>query len=313
MSLIRSVYGAGHDTGLRAMLDGGAADLILHPGAYITRYLQLGQVLQAWREANARGRFWNQGTTRIGSQFMAEARAAWLPPNSATANSTSNSRFVRSHSGLISQSLATAVNLAERFEHVQCQTNRRVTPGSGEQRSSRVFHPLFVAGRERYERIASRASIEPRDPFVDLAMIDLCMSLPIDQIVRNGWPKYIMRRSMAGLPLTVRWRTGRTHLGPKFTEAVMSANKNRIFDGLNQSWGWIGDYFDKGQLRPLFNSYQQGLCGADREQLWKAFVITKWLQRQIDGGRATNRNITRCDTHVRRPNLSTCNDSHAWS
>lgn len=83
-----------------------------------------------------------------------------------------------------------------------------------------MLHPYAIAARERYDRIAGACGIEPRDPFLDPRLLAFCLTLPPDRIKRDGWPKLILRRSMAGLlPDSLRWRTGRTHVGSWFVSA----------------------------------------------------------------------------------------------
>ena len=85
----------------------------------------------------------------------------------------------------------------------------------------------IVVARERYDRVAGQFGVEPRDPFMDRRVWEFCLSLPDSQLQTNGWPKIIMRRSMAGIvPDDVRWRKGKEHLGWTFTSKVMESWTN---------------------------------------------------------------------------------------
>ena len=90
-----------------------------------------------------------------------------------------------------------------------------------EERARRIEHAYLVVGRERYDRVAASVAIEPRDPFIDLRMVDLCLSLPWQQLQSGGWRKSVLRRAMSDkLPDEVRWRRGKEHLGPAFTREI---------------------------------------------------------------------------------------------
>jgi len=90
------------------------------------------------------------------------------------------------------------------------------------QRTSAIRHPNLTAGRERYDRVAGQLGIEQRDPYMDIRLVAFCLSLPETQMQRDGWPKWILRRVMAGkVPPEVAWRNGKEHLGWNFTEAVL--------------------------------------------------------------------------------------------
>ena len=106
----------------------------------------------------------------------------------------------------------------------------------GVERVDGVTHIYLTVGRERYDRVSAALAIEPRDPFMDLRVINFCLSLPASQLQFDGWPKIILRRAMAGmLPDSVRWRTGKEHLGwSLYRHAVANASR-RSFKQLTQS------------------------------------------------------------------------------
>lgn len=60
----------------------------------------------------------------------------------------------------------------------------------------------------RYEDKNSMAhSVEARLPFLDFRLVELALSLPAELKIRNGWPKWILRKAMEKhLPKTIAWR-----------------------------------------------------------------------------------------------------------
>ena len=93
--------------------------------------------------------------------------------------------------------------------------------------SAREFHyqhltqgiiPLVL---EVADRAAAAASIEPRYPFFDRRLAELCLAMPADQKLRDGWTRRVMRNAMDGiLPPAIRWRGGKANLSPNFIQVA---------------------------------------------------------------------------------------------
>ena len=139
-------------------------------------------------------------------------------------------------------------------------------------RGKSMLHPFLVAGRERYDRVASAIAIEPRDPFVDVDLLKLCMKLPAEQFQDRGWPKIVLRRAMAGLlPEDVRWRVGKEHLGWQFRTALWGTR----LAGLNQTAsGLMERYVSAGALACAEND---ALHQSQVEQALAVSYCTCWL------------------------------------
>jgi asparagine synthase (glutamine-hydrolysing) len=143
-----------------------------------------------------------------------------------------------------------------------------------------ISHPHLTAARERYDRVASAVAIEPRDPFMDVRLIEFCLSLPAAQLQQNGWPKIILRRAMGNLlPEEVLWRRGKEHLGWDFTLSFFN------------NWaGWSDDLEnDIPMLEPflradiLGDSNQRTGKALDIEDRFKLFFLLHWLRRSSSG------------------------------
>lgn len=189
---------------------------------------------------------------------------------------------VRSGQPLWSQSLidpefARRVSLDERMR--QWRSTALYRPGSPARRAVTVFHVHNVAARERYERVAARVGIESRDPYFDVRMIDFCLSLPVEQTMRNGWTKYILRQSMAGkLPEAVQWRTGRRHLGWEFTSRVLDASRPALEDVLRTDMTWLAPYVDGQRLERLLNDFRSG-ADMSKQRLHSVYsvaLLARW-------------------------------------
>lgn len=64
-----------------------------------------------------------------------------------------------------------------------------------------------VPALAHYEDRNSMAhALEVRHPFLDHRLVNFLISLPTDYKIRNGWTKYILRKSSVNLPAPIRWR-----------------------------------------------------------------------------------------------------------
>lgn len=98
----------------------------------------------------------------------------------------------------------------------------------------RVQNIFLTVALERYNRVASLCSIEPRHPLLDRRVIDFYMNLPWTQFMRNGWPKFLYRKvAEQFVPHEVCWRTGKEHVGWKFTEKMMQLKEDKIFEHIH--------------------------------------------------------------------------------
>lgn len=63
--------------------------------------------------------------------------------------------------------------------------------------------PLYLRADDRD---SMAFSIESRHPFMDYRLVEFGYSLPNDLLIKEGWQKYIIRKSMAEMPNSIRYR-----------------------------------------------------------------------------------------------------------
>ncbi len=224
MNLPRAIYLAARKAGLKVMLDGACGDTTFSVGDMVEWHRSRGDVIQAVRELRGQRRFWG-GQRRVWLTDLVKQSVRMLTPEAAIAPlyAVRKRRALeqRQRNTSLSPAFAAMVNLdrrrSENSAHVFVPYQE--TPRN---RTQRLLHPFATVGRERYDRTAAAFAIEPRDPFLDLDVLKFAMSLPPNQMERDGWPKYVLRNAMAGyLPDTVRWRAGKEHLGADFTDELL--------------------------------------------------------------------------------------------
>ena len=136
-------------------------------------------------------------------------------------------------------------------------------------RARTISQPWVVAGRERYDRIASSYGIEPRDPFLDIRVIAFCLSLPPEQLEADGFPKAILRRAMESLvPDAIRWRRGKEHLGGLFAGRI----SERWDVECKPSSGWA-------QLEKYVSTSALANPAIDNERRLTLITLAFWLER----------------------------------
>jgi asparagine synthase (glutamine-hydrolysing) len=129
-------------------------------------------------------------------------------------------------------------------------------------------HFLTEYGLHKLLRHADRNSmansIEVRLPFLNHTMIEKLMMLPSEFFIKNGWTKYILRRSFADIvPSEVIWR--KTKLGFQPPEKTWM-NSNSIKPIMHEAHHWL---------------HKNGITNhlANKENKWKYLMIYLFLNQ----------------------------------
>ena len=134
----------------------------------------------------------------------------------------------------------------------------------------------------KYEDRNSMAfSIEARVPFLDYKVVEYIFSIPIDQRIKNGWTKYILRNAMKDiLPEKVRKR--RSKLGfPTPQEAWFREHKDKILEIFDSESFKGRKYFNQDVIIKKFNEFCNGKS-YDSNIFWKIINLEIWFRVFID-------------------------------
>lgn len=131
----------------------------------------------------------------------------------------------------------------------------------------------------RYEDRNSMAhSLEIRLPFLDHRLIEFLLNLKTEYKIKNGWNKYILRKSLQELPAQIRWRKDKKgFILPE--EKWMKINfKDDILASFNKSrleeYGIIrSDYFLE-----KYNSFLDGDKGIHNLEISRVYIAEKWMR-----------------------------------
>lgn len=134
----------------------------------------------------------------------------------------------------------------------------------------------------RYEDRNSMAhSLEIRLPFLDHRLVEFLMNISNDLKIKNGWNKYILRKSLSELPDQIRWRRDKkgfvlpeeTWLKNDFKDDILTCfNKSRLAEmGIIRD-----DYFLEN-----YNSYLSGNKRIHNLEISRVYIAEKWIRHFI--------------------------------
>jgi asparagine synthase (glutamine-hydrolysing) len=171
----------------------------------------------------------------------------------------------------------------------------RETDAFGRNATRLAAPPQYTSQRERHVQrltggFGSHAStvlakmgrglgIDPRHPFYDRRFLELCVALPSEFKLKDGWTRYILRKSFERIvPDVVRWRPGKTRLGRQFDKAFRGPDAAALKEIVRDQDRLLEPFVNMVELRSLLDRYMQ--TGSDKEgtQLWAAATLAIWLR-----------------------------------
>lgn len=250
MNLPRAVFLAARDASVQVIAGGIGGDLMLSHSNHIVWLLRQRAFAKAWQEAGV-----STWQSRMGALSSA-ARAAWMPRR------LYQSLAARRRWGVFCRAKVAPMPVSERFvrkvdlhqRYLRYHKFQHDRPGSFHDQRMAAVLPNIVVGNERYARAAALAGLTFVDPFQDLRVIRFCSGLPVDQLTRGGWTKYLLRQATVGrLPEAVRWSRRKDHFGERFNHAVHTAVLRRYPDGgLDLVLGKLAPYVDADRVQKIW-------------------------------------------------------------
>jgi len=106
------------------------------------------------------------------------------------------------------------------------------------------------------DKSAAAFGLEPRFPFFDRRLVELCLALPAGQKLHGGWTRAVLRQAMVDvLPPQIRQRTSKAHLGPNFSRSFAGCDRNIVESMIVENAALIEDYVDIPVLHAAYNRY----------------------------------------------------------
>ena len=132
------------------------------------------------------------------------------------------------------------------------------------------------------DRNSMAFSIESRVPFLDYRLVEYIASLPLDQKIRHGITKYILRKAISGLvPEKIRCRMDK--MGFVTPEEVwmredLSALAESVFS--SESFG-KREYWDAEAVKKNYMEFKSG-SGRYSPEFWRILCTELWLRIFFD-------------------------------
>lgn len=203
--------------------------------------------------------FWEQGLRPVAPE---PARWVWRALR-GRAKPKKESNF------LISPGLAQRVGFRRRVKDLMARY--------GPIRTLREGHWLGLTGgitsciHEEDNKAAAAFGIEKRHPFWDRRLVEFCLAVPAQQKLHEGWPRWILRRAMAGiLPAEIRWRVGKSNLNPNFKRGLLDLERVRLEKLIFDDPKSIEQYVNIPTLQDAYHRRNANV-------IWPAMILELWL------------------------------------
>jgi len=181
---------------------------------------------------------------------------------------------------IIRPEFARRTGVLDRLEAFQ-RRHERPLRSAREVHRDAMMSGLVPYALELADKAASVFGVEPRYPFFDRRLMELCLAMPADQKLQGGWTRVVMRRAMEGvLPEEVRWRSTKANLAPNFGRRLLEKDGNLLAEIVIEQPGVIEEYVDVPALRRAYDRFvAQPGSEADALTVYGAVVLALWLQR----------------------------------
>lgn len=283
MLLLHAQYLMAARSGVAAVMDGIDADTLLSAGDTLVRQLRSLHWLAAWR--NARGQQRIYPGLRAGKTLARAARSAVTP--NGLRKRLAAPRLQRDSDALVRDTLlapefAARIDLPARLRRFAQWRSLDTPRDSASQAAQSLAHTNTTAGFERYHRVAAWHGVEPRHPFDDRRVLELCVNLPDAQRMAGGWSKVVLRRAMQGrLPDPVCWRTGKEHLGWSLVQRLVLRDIGDVRERIASCRDVLAPYVAPAKLDAALARLHEPQ--GDHQDVFAALHLGHWLQRQSGG------------------------------
>jgi asparagine synthase (glutamine-hydrolysing) len=134
----------------------------------------------------------------------------------------------------------------------------------------------------RVDKLTMANAIEARVPFLDHELVELAMSVPRSEKIRDGIGKHVLKRAISDLvPQDLIWRPKQgfgTPVSQWFRGELGSQLEHQLGHGAINEMGWL----EQGRLREILDLHRSGR--AERSfQLWNILNLSAWFDHWIAG------------------------------
>lgn len=134
----------------------------------------------------------------------------------------------------------------------------------------------------RYEDRNSMAfSKEIRLPFLDHRLVDFLVNISPNKKMRNGWSKYILRKSFTELPSEIKWRRDKKGFVLPESNWLRTDFKEDIFNMFKSNNNLLSkmNLIDSDKFLNYYQKYLSGDKRIHNTDISRIYIAEKWLQK----------------------------------
>lgn len=143
--------------------------------------------------------------------------------------------------------------------------------------------PNQALGRDMVAMNGAAEGLDIRFPFFDVALMEHCVSLPVEDKMRDGWTRWIMRTAMEGiLPPEVQWRRNKLEFSIHLGRGLLRHNRAFLDAAIVDDAFGLGRHFKMEPIRQAWETMKREGDGAGSsaiQPVWQAAALAVWLRK----------------------------------
>lgn len=260
-------YRPAREAGVRVLLDGHGGDETVGYGLpRLSEMVQSGAWTELWRELRLLEKHGFLEGGMSASQIIRRSLAHSLPPlrlarrfkhgmmrrapsflskgqgkNVARGREKSDKPAWKT---LLREEFAESIGAEEMHQKSQTSEARNVD-GDRKYNERTLSAPLQALAFEELNKAAAASGVEARYPMWDKRLVELCLSMPPEQKLRDGWTRSILRRALEGvLPREVQWRGSKVDFTPEAWHGMREHDALRLRKLADKELPWSSRFVD---------------------------------------------------------------------
>jgi len=278
--LTRLAERAAAEAGVDVLLSGhGGDEVVSHGLGRLTELACARDWPGLWREARGEAGLYGEARSAVFAAYFGHyagrGRLARLALRYARLRAHAHRPEPAAGLDLLAPDFAVASGAAARFAAATALADR----AEAERHFSILDTPSQSSALEYLHHAGTGAGIAPRFPFWDRALVEFCLALPAHWKLRDGWPRYILRRAMAGVvPQEILWRRDKLDFSAHF-KIGLAASFAVIDPILADDGAELARYVNLGVLRGAYARLRANPVVADSsaaQSLWRVVMFALW-------------------------------------
>jgi asparagine synthase (glutamine-hydrolysing) len=146
---------------------------------------------------------------------------------------------------------------------------------------------VLLDGVEMLAHSAAASEVEVRFPFMDVRLIEYCLSLPSNQKFRDGYTRFVMHNGMAGvLPDKIKRRPGKSNLTPSFGKGLLKFERDNLRMIILSEASQLTAFVNLERIKACLDRFQRGTGSPnDITAVWNTVGLAMWLRARHAGAK----------------------------